>query len=372
MSSTHPLRVLAKALVLFVLANLVFAFYFPPVGYLSIYNRFIPGRLRFDVQLEPPDQFNRDVLVLEDLPAMFSAHILAADPQPAREYRVVFLGDSSIWGFSLPASEIITEQINKLGLVACDGRRIAAYDAAYPLPSFMRDLLILEEAVKYKPDLIVWPVTLLTFQSRRADLNFLRNQPDHVLGLVQRYDLTIEAEPYLHPSTLLDRTVIGQRVRLKKILMEQIYGLRWLGTDMRTRLIRPQPLSSNVEAGAAYYEFASAADLPALASTLQFGAIEAGLQIAGDIPVLLLNEPIYVAQGENSTIRYNGYYPRWAYDEYRRRMADWIRVRGVPYIDLWDAVPAEDFIDSPLHLSGRGERRMAGLLAPEILKLACP
>ena len=363
---------MVKALLVAALADLAFGYYSPPVGYLSIYNRLIPGRLRFDAQSEAPDQFNQDILVFEDLPAMFTAHVLAAEPPPAGEFRVVFLGDSSIWGFSLPPSAIVTEQINQLGLIACDGRRITAYDAAYPLPSFMRDLLILQEALKYEPDAIVWPVTLLTFLSRRSDLDFLRNQPDRVLDLVQQYDLKIEAEPYLRPAGFLDRTVIGQRIRLKKIFMEQLYGLRWVGTDMHTRLPPSTPLSADVEPSGAYYEFASPADLPALAATLQFGAIDAGLRMAGTVPVLVINEPIYVAKGENSAIRYNKYYPRWAYDDYRGRMGDWILARGVPYLDVWDAVPPEEFIGSPLHLTRRGERRLAALLAPEILKLACP
>jgi hypothetical protein len=372
MSTIHPLRVILKAGLLLALANLAFVYFPPPIGHISIFNRLIPGRLRFNAQVEAATAVNRDALVFEDLDAMFASHVLSAAPKRADEYRVILLGDSSIWGFNLPPAEILSEQINRLGLVACDGRKVTAYDLAYPLPSFMRDLLILDQAVKYEPDLVVWPVTLLSFLTRRSDLSFLRNQPDRVLEMVGSYGLRVEAAPYLHARTFWDGSLYGQRIRIKKILIEQLYGLRWAATGMDAPPPESAPLPEDVDPNPAYYEFASAADAAALAETLQFQALEAGYGIAGGTPILIVNEPIYAAGGANRDIRYNKYYPRWAYDDYRRRIADWMRLADRPYLDLWDAIPPGEFIGSPLHLSRGGESELAGLLAPEIYRLSCP
>ena len=38
--------------------------------------------------------------------------------------------------------------------------------------------------------------------------------------------------------------------------------------------------------------------------------------------MLLVNEPMLISNGANSEIRYNFFYPRWAYDEYRSMLAE--------------------------------------------------
>jgi len=49
-----------------------------------------------------------------------------------------------------------------------------------------------------------------------------------------------------------------------------------------------------------------------------------------------------------------------------------LQARDGEYLDLWDAIPPAEFINTPLHLSNAGEQRLAKLLAPKIVKLACP
>jgi hypothetical protein len=72
---------------------------------------------------------------------------------------------------------------------------------------------------------------------------------------------------------------------------------------------------------------------------LAFDILQAGMDIAGETPVLLINEPMFVSQGENSDLRYNFFYPRWAYDDYRELLAGVSRENGWQYVDLWDSVP---------------------------------
>jgi hypothetical protein len=58
-----------------------------------------------------------------------------------------------------------------------------------------------------------------------------------------------------------------------------------------------------------------------------------------DVNVIIVNEPILISAGSNSDIRYNYYYPRWAYDQYRQILSTKMRQMGIKYIDFWDAVP---------------------------------
>lgn len=88
--------------------------------------------------------------------------------------------------------------------------------------------------------------------------------------------------------------------------------------------------------------------------------------------MLLVNEPIYVATGMNSDIRYNDLYPRWAYDQYREILSTQTQTLSLPYRDMWNTIPPKYFIDTGLHLSSNGERLLAGQLNSTLLSIVCP
>ncbi len=100
--------------------------------------------------------------------------------------------------------------------------------------------------------------------------------------------------------------------------------------------------------------------------------LRAGLRLAGDTPVLVVNEPMFISQGQNSDIRYNFFYPRWAYDSYRDLMAQTAAREGARqgwrYLDLWDAIPAAEFTNTAIHMTPNGSKVFAGLLAQAILE----
>jgi hypothetical protein len=94
-------------------------------------------------------------------------------------------------------------------------------------------------------------------------------------------------------------------------------------------------------------------------------------ELADSLPVLLVNEPILIMENiENSDVRYNSYYPRWVYDQYRAYLAEAAAANGWNYLDLWNIFDARSFGDTPLHLTPEAHRMLAQFLAPEILK-AC-
>ena len=73
----HPLRVLLKAILLFIALNVMNAVVDPSVGKLSLYNRMLPGRLRFPYEQEPSYYFvGYNAPVHEEFDAMFGAHII--------------------------------------------------------------------------------------------------------------------------------------------------------------------------------------------------------------------------------------------------------------------------------------------------------
>jgi hypothetical protein len=371
MPAVHPLRLVAKALLLFALSNILVAIWDPPVGKLSVFNHLLPGRLRFNAERNSDDPSSAGILTFDDLDAMFASHTISNGPKPAGEYRVVLLGDSAVWGFEVRPEDILSQQISRLGLQTCDGRQIRAYDLAYPLPSNTRDLVTLQKALEFQPDLVIWLVTLKTFESTGAERYLLVPQSDRVLGLIATYKLRVDAERFLRPRTLTDRSLVGSAVRLKKIALEQLYGFLLAATALDVNLpanvVHP---ADDVSAATNYNAYPETARAQFIAQ-LDFLPVSAAQQIAGRAPLLLVNEPIFEARGANSSLRYNKYYPRWTYDAYRERLADFMRTNGGAYLDLWDALPNDEFVGSPLHLNPQGERALAGELVAQVLSLAC-
>ena len=107
-------------------------------------------------------------------------------------------------------------------------------------------------------------------------------------------------------------------------------------------------------------------------SLVSLDQLEDFYTLAGRVPVILVNEPMLVLQAvPNSDVRYNSYYPRWVYDQYRQYVAEAAAAHGWNYLDFWDRYPAQYFTDTPLHLNPRGQHLLAEAIAPSIQK-GCP
>ena len=370
----QPVRVLAKALFLFVLSNLLFALVDPPVGKLTLYNSLFPGRLRFPYEQKANLFFlGYNAPVFEDFDAMFGTHIIS-QRKPEHEFRLILLGDSATWGYGLEAREMLSEQINHLHLQACDGREIRAYNLSYPLSSVTRDLLVLEKAMEYQPDMILWLVTLSALVPHATETQFVVSHPEQYLNLVKTHRLRTShlTEP-VQPPSFWDKTLIGQSKRLKNLALTQAFGLLWAATGIdHYQGLQPEPElpSPDVEDNLDYEGFLPVGQT-ALFDSLATDVLSAASTVAKDAPIVLVNEPIFVADGQNHDVRYNGLYPRWAYDHYREFMVEWAEQRDLPWLDYWNALPREDFADANFHRRESGEERFARLLAPDIQRLVC-
>jgi hypothetical protein len=368
-------NVLIKALLLFIALNLLFAATVPlsALGKISIYNRLVPGRQRLPYGDDPTLAYNLSTYNLE---AMLASHELSAGPKADDEYRVIFLGDSSTWGFLLEPEQTLAAQINASGHFLNDGRRVRAYNLGYPVMSLTKDLLFLSLAKRYQPDLIVWPFTLESFPyDKQLFPPLLQNNPKAVQELIKKHDLDLDpaqADPTSQVAftteNIWSSTIIGQRRSLADILRLQMYGVMWAATGIDQHI--PETYTPRMEDLPDDLSFHNQKPPHLNRDDLAFDVVRAGVELAGNTPVILVNEPMFISQGENSDIRYNFYYPRWAYDDFREFMRQESQEQGWKTIDLWDAIPPMEFTNSAVHLSPVGTAQFARLLETAILETA--
>lgn len=375
-SSVNAIRVLVKALLLFVVLNLAYALIDPPIGKMNGYNFLWPGRVRFPYSESPSFYgMSYNASVIEDFDAMFGSHILSATPKGDDEFRVFLLGDSATWGGHVPPQEMLAEQLNRLELTTCDGRRVRVYDLGYPWPSLLRDILVLDRAKQYQPDLVVWPVTLHSFEKKAAERDFIVPHAERMRSLAETYNIELpRAYLEIPKPSLWEKTIVGQRKHIKNVLLNQVFGPLWAatGVDNHFGLVTTHgTFPQDLPADTSYLEYKSDKKRSELLESLMFDVLRAGHDIAGEIPVIVVNEPIFIITGQNSDLRYNELYPRWAYDLYRAALTDWTRLQGYVFYDYWNALPLDEFANEVFHRDPRGERRFAELIAPHILDASC-
>jgi hypothetical protein len=188
--------------------------------------------------------------------------------------------------------------------------------------------------------------------------------------LIAAYALDLDPldERFVNPS-FLDRTLVGSRRQLADILRLQLYGAAWaaVGIDQ----VYPEvytPRAEDLENDESWYGFTASQMLAE--DDLAFDIVAAGASRVADIPLLLVNEPIFISSGRNSDVRYNAWYPRWAYDGYRALLAQTAAAHLWTLLDAWDAVSPAEFTDSPVHLTPAGVRQFAARIIPLITGLS--
>jgi hypothetical protein len=435
------LRVVVKAAILFALCNVIYAAFDPleALGRVSLYNTLLPGRER----LPYGENFEQSYsLSLNNIPAMFASHVISR-PKAEGEFRVVLIGDSGVWGWFLRNGETLAGAMNEphpqplsasregsqsrdyvvsqfirtqhtaplqSGVELQIGQdRVVVYNLAYPIMSLTKDLLLLDEAMQYQPDMIVWLVTLESFPREKqlfpplvqnnaarirrlsddydlgfdGDVSELADSPHprplslpygtsvgrwargENIGLSWAYwtfanDITDRNMPRLIDRNFFERTLVGQRRELADWLRLQLYGFSWATTGIDQYIPDEIPLrQSDFEADESWQNFDAPVTLTA--DDLAFDVLAAGIERAEKegVPVVIVNEPIFISGGENSDLRYNSWYPRWVYDPYRDLLAQEVRANGWQYLDLWDSIDAAEFTDSPVHLTAAGTMALA-------------
>jgi hypothetical protein len=354
------LRIALKAAVLLAGINLVFALTTPVETRLTVYNGLVPGRERLPYGENPAESYN---LSLFNLPAMVASHKIS-QPKADDEFRVILLGDSATWGWFLGNDDTLAGQLNAGAYTTDDGRTIRVYNLGYPIMSLTKDLLILQEAMRHDPDLIVWPVTLSSFpREKQLFPPLVQENADRVRELIAEYDLALDADdPRFVERDFWEETLVGRRRALANWVRLQVYGFAWAATGIDQAIPDDIPLRrSDFEDDLSWENYPEPVDLTR--DDLAFDVLTAGMAMAGEVPVVLVNEPMFISDGENSDLRYNSFYPRWAYDQYREILAQITEENGWRYVDAWDLLPPDAFTDTPVHTTPAGAAEYAAWLA---------
>lgn len=357
-------RVFLKAIAFFILFNALFAVLrpLPALGTASVYGWLVPYRERLPYG-ETPLANN---LSLNNLEAMFATHALSR-PKASDEFRVILLGDSATWGIQLENADTTSGKLNALNAVLSDGRRVVAYNVGHPIMSVTKDLLLLEYAKRYQPDLVIWLVTLESLpKGEQLAPPIVQNNAERVRELITRYGLLSSGDDtrFVTP-TLLDETFFGQRRPLADWFRLQWYGFAWANTSI-DQVYPPYDRPSNdFGEDVTWYTFETPQSITR--DDIALDVLDAGRELLGDVPLVIANEPIFIADGENSDLRYNFWYPQWVYNGYLDVMRSESTSEGWAYLDVWNIIAKGEFTDSPVHLSPKGSQALAEALADYVL-----
>lgn len=356
-ASINLFRVLLKAGLLFALFNFAFIFVdIEPLGRLSLYNNLFPGRERFPFG-ETRESYN---LSLYNLDAMFASHVLDGTEKAPDEFRVLLIGDSSVWGTLLTPEQTLAGQLNAESLTACN-KNVRVFNLGYPTISLTKDLMLLDQALEYQPDMVILLTTLEAFPlEKQFESPLVANNAERIQRLITSYQLPLDPnDPALVQPSKWDQTFVGQRRAVADLVRLQIYGALWASTGIDQFYPESYERAQiDLEASQDFH------GLKTLQGNLALDVLDAVMSTG--VPTLLVNEPMLISNGQNSGIRYNFFYPRWAYDEYRRLLAERAAQNGWNYLDLWNLVPMDQFTNSAIHLTPYGESLLAVEIAAAI------
>lgn len=341
-------RIIFKAIAFVILINYAFILFMQvPLGSISLYNIAFPGRSRFPFGENPSEAYS---LSLYNLDAMIASHEISSSAYDQDEFNVFLIGDSSVWGYLQKPEETLADMLN------AKNDQINIYNLGYPSLSVLKDVMILEKTKNLNPDLIVWLVTLESLPlSNQTETPLVENNPIAANSILQDYSIT-NLNPF--PVNNLDFTLIGRRRELADMLRLQLNGPMWSATGIDQEYPEEYNAASrdfeidDID----YYDFEP---YSLEESQLALNIINQAIDSNKGIEFVVINEPILISAGKNSNIRYNFYYPRWAYDQYREIMQSTMDKNGREYYDFWDIVPENNFTNSAIHLDITGEALLA-------------
>jgi len=169
-----------------------------------------------------------------------------------------------------------------------------------------------------------------------------------------------------------DKTIIGQRRPLADLFRLQMYGVMWAATGIdqyypEKYQLRADDLQSDTEFYGLKPPHLNENDL---ALDVLNGGVAAVDGTPNRVAVLFVNEPTFVSKGKNSDVRYNFFYPKWAYDDFRLIVETQMKSRNWQYMDLWNMIAGSEFTNSAVHVTPKASREVAAKIGEEILRMA--
>ncbi len=239
------------------------------------------------------------------------------------------------------------------------------YNLGYPYISLAQELLILDHALQYQPDMVIWLTTLESLpKEKQLGSPLVANNPDRIREIIAKYKLNLDPDaPALSQASSWDQTFVSKRRDVADLLRLQINGLLWAATGIDQYYPKNyEHAQIDLDADQKFHDLTQGVNLR---EVLSFDILDAGMS-AASVPTVLVNEPILISNGRNSDIRYNFFYPRWAYDEYRNLLAERAQQNHWNYLDTWDIVPMQEFTNSGVHMTPYGESLLTAKVAQEI------
>lgn len=356
------LRIILKTiLILAIISSLYFILQpEPTLGKFSLYNSVFPGRQRLPFGESPQTAYN---FSLYNLNAMFASHEISGAEKSAEEFRVLVIGDSSVWGTLLKPEETLAGQLDNRQIeINGQMKTLEVFNLGYPTLSLAKDVLLLNRGLAYQPDLILWMTTLESFPvSKQTASPLLDANLKEFNALMDQTDTELSWQKETETPTWQQKTLTSQRRALMDLFRLQMYGFMWAATGIDQDYPEDfPPAQIDLDPDNTFQGVEGIFPKNQLAWEL----LETGIELAGDVPVLLVNEPILISDGQNSEFRYNFYYPRETYDAWRADLNQRCERAGWDCMDLWDLLPVSDFTNSAIHYNSSGGQK----IALEILK----
>jgi hypothetical protein len=362
-------RIGLKTGVWLILINLLWAILHPLNGLdrITVYNGLVPGRERFGFA-EANQPKAASVVRLE---AMFAAHVIS-QPVGTDEHRLAVLGGSAAWGFSNQWDESVSACWNRQNHTRSDGKRLRAYNLAYPIPSVMRDLLILDKALdpQYGVREVYWFVSGLALFTPRQIIPSLVTlaNPERYHDLLRRYPaIRIPANQLPPFPTLFESTLIGERAYVTTWVQDQLYGYTWLHLRQDATPIRQvyAPVRIDELGGQVFDLDREYTEAEINREMFSFDVLDAGTQLAKakGVKLTFILDPMWRATSSESQWRENVYYPRWLFPQIQTWLRESAERGGWRYVDGSGALPREVFTESPFHYNPQGACQLAEWLA---------
>ncbi len=149
---------------------------------------------------------------------MLASHVVSGGKSD-QDVSVFLLGDSSIWGTLLTNEETLASQLQQMihedGSTSSDS--IHVYNLGYPTTSALKDLVILDQAMQYQPDTVIWFVTLNSLiKNAHLDAPVLTNNPEKTNAVIAKYQLGIKP---------LDTTTYWERLSSTNVAISMIASI---------------------------------------------------------------------------------------------------------------------------------------------------
>jgi hypothetical protein len=284
------------------------------------------------------------------------------------EVRILLAGSSGVFGYPLPADQTFAHLLNEHFDAA--GVPAHVFNLAFVNPYQVRDAVIIDEARRFAPDIILYPVTLAEFDHICPSfflpvMRFFDTNRRTVARLAEEPPSGLE-EPVRKYAAILSRPS-PRRTRLDYLY--EAGGLLHSGLRTHARALAaafgstPSPLvppRSHPQDG---YDCSKTHEIiKSRYSNWQDWNILAyldELRRTDGVDVVVVYWPIaHDPVGDCYSVRYTDdsvvEFAHWLHDDTAKR--------GLPYVDLHGLLPSELFVDS-LHVSAEGHQRIAAALA---------